>query len=91
MRYLLTKMDKKRYGRPLMLAAQQPDKVIHFYFNRRPCQVFVNQQPVNQVFFANLKKGIVRRYKYPFKLDKHRKRALTETLHGKIEIVDLVS
>lgn len=91
MRYLLTKMDKKRYGRPLMLAAQQPDKVIHFYIHRRPCRVFVDGREVGQVFFANLKKCIVRRYKYPFKLDKHRKRALTETLHGNIEIVDLAS
>jgi hypothetical protein len=85
--YKLSKADKRKYGRPLILAMQQPNTLLHVETNRgRKFEIFLNGRLVKNVFFANLKKGLVRRYRDDFKLDKHRKRILTESLHGKIEV-----
>jgi hypothetical protein len=87
MNFKLSKADKRKYGRPLILAVQQPGTILHVETTRyRQFEIFLNGRLVTQPFFANLKKGLVRRYRDDFKLDKHRKRILTESLHGKIEV-----
>ena len=48
--------------------------------------VFVNGHLVKGVFFADTRRGIVRAYKYPLRLDKWRKRALFKTLRGTVEV-----
>jgi oligoribonuclease NrnB/cAMP/cGMP phosphodiesterase (DHH superfamily) len=48
--------------------------------------VIVNGKLVDHVFFADTRRGIVRAYKYPLRLDKWRKRVLFETLHGVVEV-----
>ena len=48
--------------------------------------VFVNGKLVMHVFFADTKHGVVRLYPHPFKLDKWRKRVLSKTLHGIVEV-----
>ena len=53
---------------------------------RGPRDVFVNGKLVEQVFFADTRRGIVRAYKRPLRLDKWRKRVLSETLHGLVEV-----
>lgn len=53
---------------------------------RGPRDVFVNGKLVEQVFFADTRRGIVRAYKRPLRLDKWRKRLLSATLHGLVEV-----
>lgn len=48
--------------------------------------VFVDGKLVKGVFFADTRRGIVRAYKYPLQLDKWRKRVLSETMHGVVEV-----
>ena len=48
--------------------------------------VFVNGKKVEACFYANTKKGVVKAYRKPYKIDKHRKRALPYTLHGDVEV-----
>lgn len=48
--------------------------------------VFVDGKLVERVFFADTRLGIVRAYRYPLRLDKWRKRVLSETLHGVVEV-----
>jgi hypothetical protein len=48
--------------------------------------VFVNGRLVKQVFYADTKRGIVRAYKLPLRLDKWGKRVLSETQHGVVEV-----
>lgn len=48
--------------------------------------VFVDGKLVERVFFADTRRGIVRAYRYPLRLDKWRKRVLSETLHGVVEV-----
>lgn len=53
---------------------------------RGPRDVFVDGKLVDGVFFADTRRGIVRAYRRPLKLDKWRKRVLSETLHGIVEV-----
>ena len=48
--------------------------------------VFVNGKLVMQVFYANTRTGVVKKYREPLKLNKWRKRVLTETLHGDVRV-----
>ena len=48
--------------------------------------VFVDGKLVERAFFADTRRGIVRAYKYPLRLDKWRKRVLAETLHGVVDV-----
>lgn len=57
---------------------------------RGPRDVFVNGKIVEEVFFADTRRGIVRAYKRPLRLDKWRKRVLSETLHGLVEVRPIV-
>ncbi len=83
----LTKRQKEQYGRPIQLAAQHPDHILHAGLTKRQnYKVFLNGVLVRYVFYCNLKKGIIRRYKNPWQFDKHRKRMLTETLRGHVTI-----
>jgi hypothetical protein len=56
-------------------------------FSHRVEEVRVNGKRIDRVFYVNLKKGLVRAFVYPFKVDKHRKRALHYTLRGKVEVI----
>ena len=49
--------------------------------------VFVNGRLVMSAVYANTKKGIVRYHPKPLRLDKYRKRVLTRTLRGEVEVV----
>lgn len=53
---------------------------------RGPRDVFVNGRLVEKVFYADTKRGIVRAYRSPLRLDKWRKRVLSETLRGIVEV-----
>ncbi len=56
-------------------------------FSHRVEEVRVNGKRIDRVFYVNLTKGIVRAFRYPIKIDKHRKRVLHYTLRGKIEVI----
>ena len=58
---------------------------------RGPRDVFVDGKMVDRVFFADTKRGIIRAYKYPLRLDKWRKRALSKTMRGVVEVRAKVS
>lgn len=49
-------------------------------------RVTVNGKPVERVVFADTRRGIIRAYRHPLTMDKHRKRALTYTRRGKVEV-----
>lgn len=48
--------------------------------------VRVNGKVIERVFYANTARGIARAYRYPYKLDKYRKRALERTYRGRVEV-----
>ena len=48
--------------------------------------VFIDGKRVDRVFFADTRRGIVRAFKYPLRLDKWRKRVLSETLRGVVDV-----
>lgn len=52
--------------------------------NRR---VLVDGVELKGVVYADTRRGIARRYRDPIKLDKWKKRALTETIRGRVEVV----
>lgn len=54
---------------------------------RGPRDVYLDGKPVRRVVYANTKKGKVRVYAEPIKLDKYRKRILTRTKRGRVEVV----
>ena len=53
---------------------------------RGPREVFVDGKLVYRVFFADTRRGIVRAYLYPLRLDKWRKRVLSKTMRGFVEV-----
>lgn len=53
---------------------------------RGPRDVFLNGKLIKHVFFADTKRGIVRIYKHPLRLDKWRKRVLSETMRGVVDV-----
>jgi len=53
--------------------------------------VFVDGRPVSQVFFADTRRGIVDRFLAPVRLDKHRKRALTQRIRGDVRVTTQTS
>lgn len=48
--------------------------------------MFVDGKLVERVFYANTLRGIVRAFIYPFRLNRWRKRALSKTLRGNVEV-----
>lgn len=48
--------------------------------------VFVNGKRVEYCFYADMKRGIARAFRYPYRLDKHGKRALSRQLRGRVEV-----
>lgn len=56
-------------------------------FSHRVEEVRVNGKRIDRVFYIDMAKGIVRAFRYPFKVDKYRKRALWYTLRGKVEVI----
>lgn len=48
--------------------------------------VYVNDRLVEMAEYADERRGIVRAYRQPLKIDKHGKRALTYTLHGNVRV-----
>ena len=55
---------------------------------RGPRVVLLNGKPIGMACYADELRGIVRVYDDPPRLDKYKKRILTRTLHGKVEVVD---
>lgn len=49
-------------------------------------KVVVNGTVVEQVFYVDTRKGIVRFYEKPLRIHKHGKRAISRTLRGKVEV-----
>lgn len=49
-------------------------------------KVFVNGKLIDQVFYADTKKGIVDHYPQPLKVHKHRKRMISRRLRGCVEV-----
>jgi hypothetical protein len=45
--------------------------------------VYVDGKPLSHVFYVDLKRGIVDRYRTPIKLDKYKKRVITERIRSK--------
>ena len=50
-------------------------------------EVFVDGRLIDAVVYINQKKGLVKAYVVPYQLDKHQKRILTKTFHGKIDLI----
>jgi hypothetical protein len=67
--------------------AIQPDHIHRADDGRGNRDVFLNGTIVNQVYFVDEKKGIVRRFRGPpIRIDKRCKRPLCETLHGTVVV-----
>lgn len=49
-------------------------------------QVFLDGKPIDRVAYADTRRGIVRCYHDPIRVSRWRKRALTYTLHGTVEV-----
>lgn len=64
----------------------EKDHIHTTHDGRAPRDVFVDGKKIKCVFFADTKRGIVRVFKYPLRLDKWRKRVLSETLHGVVKV-----
>ena len=54
--------------------------------NTGPADVFLNGKLVDRVMYADTRAGIVRVVGSPVKLDKWKKRVLTRTLRGTVEV-----
>ncbi|WP_169050317.1 hypothetical protein [Stenotrophomonas maltophilia] len=48
--------------------------------------MLVDGQVVEQAFYADTRKGVVRYYVKPLRVHKHGKRAISRTLRGKVEV-----
>ncbi len=48
--------------------------------------VFIDGKKIEHVMYADTKRGIVRVTHTPIKVDKYRKRVLTKTLRGRVEV-----
>lgn len=63
---------------------------IHFHGDGRGVrQVYLNGVPVNRVLYANTSRGKIRVTDNPLRMDKYRKRILSHTLYGKVEVRQL--
>jgi len=63
------------------------DSTIHEPMDGRgPRLVFLNGQEIQKCFYADTKKGVAKVYRTPFQLDKHKKRLLSDTLHGDVRL-----
>lgn len=49
--------------------------------------VFVDGRRVERVFFADTRRGIVDSYRYPLKVHRHGKRAISRRLRGDVVVV----
>lgn len=49
-------------------------------------RVYVDGVLIEAVFYADTKRGIVRAYRQPLRLDKHRKRLLSYVLRGIVTV-----
>lgn len=52
-------------------------------------KVLVNGVEVKKVFYVDTKKGKVRHYDSPPQIHKYRKRAISRTKHGRVEVIPL--
>lgn len=65
----------------------RPSKHVHTFKDGRGARdVFLNGNKLDRVMYADTKRGIVRCVHDPIRLDKRRKRVLTFTLRGKVEV-----
>ena len=49
--------------------------------------VFLNGKKIDHVIFADERRGIVRAFRYPLRLDKYKKRVLSQTFRGSVVVV----
>ena len=49
-------------------------------------RVLVNGRALDGVFYADTKKGLARYYVKPLRLDKYKKRALSRTVRGRVQV-----
>ena len=49
--------------------------------------VFLNGRKVDYCFFADTRRGVVRVFRFPFRPDKYKRRVLTKTLRGRVEVL----
>lgn len=56
------------------------------YDGRGPRDVFLNGKLIDRVMYADTRTGIVRVVSNPLKLDRWKKRILTRTLRGTVEV-----
>lgn len=54
---------------------------------RGPRRVLVDGREVKRCLYADTRRGIVDCYRYPLKLHKYRKRAITQRLRGVVEVL----
>ena len=50
-------------------------------------QTFVNDRLVNRCFYADEKRGVAKVFLEPLRLDRHAKKLLSRTLHGRVTVV----
>lgn len=65
---------------------KKPDHIHSCNDDRGHRDVFVNGKLVKHVFFADTRKGVVRYYPNPLRLDKWGRRILSKTMRGKVEV-----
>ena len=53
--------------------------------------VYVDGKRVDEVFYADTKRGVVDAYRRPHKIHKYGKRLLTKRHRGKVEVVEVCS
>ena len=69
------------------LAVRRNPKHVHTPDDGRgPRDVFVDGKPVDRVFYADTRRGIVRAFRVPLKQDRWLKRLLTYTVRGKVVV-----
>ena len=64
-----------------------PPHIHEAHDGRPPRDVYLNSKLIKQCFYADERKGIVRQFRQPLKLDKYRKRVLSRTLRGDVVVV----
>ena len=60
---------------------------ISIHDGRGKRRFYVDGKRVDDVFYADTKRGIVDHYRRPLKVDKHKKRVISERIRGKVEVM----
>ena len=76
-------MNKLKPCKPV----KTPDHIHHPDDGRGQRQVFLDGKPIKRCLYADTRRGLVRVFNDPLRLDKYRKRALWKTLRGDVRVV----